>query len=76
MEGNTDVIRIGMQQAVSHSFLFEQNLHKLYKKGLIDLEHARESCTDVSIFDQLVMGTYSVPRVDTIKAIRDSVTHL
>lgn len=67
LEGNTDLIRIGMQQTVSHSWLFEQYLLNLHKEGKITLEDAREYCTDVSIFDQMMMGTYSVPRLDSIK---------
>ena len=66
--GNTDAIRIGMQQTVSHSFLFEDYLFKLYKKKVITLEDAREFATDVSVLDQMLMGTYSVPRLDSIKA--------
>lgn len=66
--GNTDALRIGMQQTVGHSFLFEEYLHKLYKKNIISLENAREFATDVSILDQMLMGTYSVPRLDSIKA--------
>lgn len=69
--GDTDAIRIGMQQTVSHSFLFEDYLHKLYKAGKIDLEHAQTYCTDQSVFDQMIMGTYSVPRLDSLKALRD-----
>ncbi len=66
--GNTDAIRIGMQQTVSHSFLFEKYLYNLYKKKIISLENAREYCTDVSVLDQMLMGTYSVPRLDSIKS--------
>lgn len=69
LEGNTDAIRIGMQQTVSHSWLFEQYLLNLHREGKISLEDAREFCTDVSIFDQMMMGTYSVPRLDTIKHV-------
>jgi twitching motility protein PilT len=65
--GNTDMIRVGMQQTVSHSFLFEQYLYDLFKKEKITLENARTECTDVSIFDQIHMGTYSVPRLESIK---------
>ncbi|GMW01426.1 MAG: hypothetical protein AMXMBFR84_25630 [Candidatus Hydrogenedentota bacterium] len=68
IEGDTDGIRVGMQQTVSHSFLFESYLLKLYKDGKINLENARLYCTDVSIFDQMVMGTYTVPRLESIKA--------
>jgi len=67
MKGDTDTIRIGMQQTISHSMLFEQYLYKMFKDGVIDLEHARETATDVSVFDQLHMGTYSVPRLDSLK---------
>jgi len=66
LHGLTDEIRIGMQQTVSHSFLFEKYLHELERKGVIDLETARASCTDVSVFDQMHMGTYSVPRVESM----------
>ncbi|MFO7972998.1 MAG: PilT/PilU family type 4a pilus ATPase [Candidatus Hydrogenedentota bacterium] len=66
--GNTDAVRIGMQQTVSHSFLFEEYLFKLYKKKLISLDDARTFATDVSVLDQMLMGTYSVPRLDSIKA--------
>ena len=65
--GNTDLIRIAMQQGISHSIIFERYLHTLYKEGIIDLEHAQEYATEQSIFDQMRMGTYSVPRLDTIK---------
>lgn len=67
MGGDTDMIRIGMQQTVSHSFIFEQYLHQLYKKRDVSIERAREFSTDASIFDQINMGTYSVPRLDSIK---------
>lgn len=69
--GDTDLIRVGMQQSVSHSFLFEQYLYGLFKEGKITLEHAQANSTDQSIFDQLHMGTYSVPRLDTIKGKGD-----
>ena len=36
-------------------------------EGRIELERGREYATDMSLFDQLVMGTYSVPRLDSIK---------
>lgn len=68
--GETDTIRIGMQQTVGDSFLFEEYLHRLFKGGKIDLARAQMSCTDQSIFDQMHMGTYSVPRLDSIKELR------
>jgi twitching motility protein PilT len=68
--GDTDGIRVGMQQSVSHSFLFEEDILRLYKDGAIDLDNAREFATDVSTFDQMLMGTYSIPRLDSLKALR------
>lgn len=67
LSGDSDLIRIGMQQTVSHSFLFEQYLHRLYKDQIITIERAHENCTETSVFDQILMGTYSVPRLDSIK---------
>ena len=72
IEGNTDAMRIGMQQKVGHSFLFEEYLYKLFKEGKIDVEHGQEYSTDQSIFDQMRMGTYSIPRLEALKAARDA----
>ncbi|MCF6283842.1 MAG: PilT/PilU family type 4a pilus ATPase [Candidatus Hydrogenedentes bacterium] len=66
MEGSTDSIRIGMQQTVSHSFLFEHYLYDLFTQRMIDLEHAQEYSTDASMFDQIRMGTYAVPRLESM----------
>lgn len=68
VEGDTDGIRVGMQQKISHSILFEEYIYRLYKEGKIDLENARLFATERSIFDQMLMGTYTVPRLDSIKA--------
>lgn len=68
MEGSTDHIRIGMQQTVSHSFLFERYLYNLYTQKMIDLEHAQEFSTDQSMFDQIRMGTYAIPRLEGVRA--------
>ncbi len=70
--GDTDGIRIGMQQTISHSFLFESYIHKLYKDKIIDLEVARQHTTDVSVLDQMIMGTYSIPRLDSVKGLKDA----
>lgn len=67
LEGNTDHIRIGMQQTVSHSVLFEHYLYDLYRNKKITLENARAFASDVSMFDQIHMGTYSVPRLEGIR---------
>jgi hypothetical protein len=65
-------MRIGMQQKQSHSFIFETYIYKLYKEDKISVEMAREFSTDVSVFDQMLMGTYSVPRLEQLKAARDA----
>ncbi|MDZ4859803.1 MAG: PilT/PilU family type 4a pilus ATPase [Candidatus Hydrogenedentes bacterium] len=67
MLGDTDGIRVGMQQTTSRSWIFENYLFRLQKEGKITLEQARAFCTDVSILDQMLMGTYSVPRLESIK---------
>ncbi len=72
IEGDTDGMRIGMQQTVGHSFLFEVYLLKLVKKGIISVETAQEYATEQTMFDQMHMGTYSVPRVESLKAARDA----
>jgi twitching motility protein PilT len=67
MEGDTDHIRVGMQQTVSHSTLFEFYLHRMYKDEKITLERAQEFASDVSMFDQIHMGTYSIPRLEGVR---------
>ena len=67
LEGDTDHIRIGMQQTVSHSMLFEHYLYEMYKNKKITLDNARAFASDVSMFDQIHMGTYSVPRLEGVR---------
>ncbi|HUW59401.1 MAG TPA: PilT/PilU family type 4a pilus ATPase [Candidatus Bathyarchaeia archaeon] len=70
IDGDTDAIRIGMQQTVGSSFLFESYLYGLVKSKKIDYAHAQLFSTDQSILDQMHMGTYSVPRLESLKALR------
>jgi twitching motility protein PilT len=67
LSGESDGIRIGMQQTTSHSMIFEEYIFRTLKEGKITAETAHEYCTDESILDQKIMGTYSVPRLDSIK---------
>jgi len=67
IEGDTDGIHIGMEQTTSHSFIIERYLHKLLKDKIVDLDAAREAATDVSVLDQMMIGTYSVPRLEGLK---------
>lgn len=63
-EGSTIKIRIGMQQTLSHSYLFEHHLYKLLKADTITLETARAAAQQLDTFDQINMGTYKVPRLE------------
>ncbi len=73
--GDTDAIRIGIQQSVSHSFLFEEYLNRLQRAGTITLENARAYSTQESTLNQMIMGTYSIPRLDSIKTAREGGAH-
>jgi hypothetical protein len=42
-------------------------MYRMFKDKKISLEDGQAHSTDQSIFDQLLMGTYSVPRLDAIK---------
>ena len=68
VSGNSEFIHIGMQQTTSQSFIIEKYLFQLYKEGKITLENARSFATDVSLLDQMLIGTYTVPRVEGLKA--------
>ncbi len=61
--GDTLGIRLGMQQTLSDSMLFEFYLHQMYEQGLIELDVAKEYAPDLDMLDQILMGTYSVPRM-------------
>jgi twitching motility protein PilT len=61
--GDTLAIRLGMQQTLSDSMLFEFYLHRMYEEGLIEIDVAKEYAPDLDMLDQILMGTYSVPRM-------------
>ena len=63
-EGSSLKIRIGMQQTLSQSTLFEHYLHDLYKKKVITLETAKDYSQFLDTFEQIHMGTYKVPRLE------------
>ena len=60
--GDTSGIRLGMQQTLSRSKMFEFYLHDQWKAGVITLETAREYAPQLTMFEQIRMGTYMVPR--------------
>ena len=64
-QGSTAGIRLGMQHSISHSKLFEKHLHELVKADKITLETAREFAPEISMFEQMNMGTYKVPRMES-----------
>ncbi|MEW4570905.1 PilT/PilU family type 4a pilus ATPase [Tautonia sp. JC769] len=66
LAGNTIGIKIGMQQDASASFIFEKYLYDLYKKDLISLETARDYASEPAIFDQMKLGTYVIPSLDSM----------
>jgi twitching motility protein PilT len=66
LAGDTLSIRVGMQQDASASFIFEKYLYDLMKKELITKEQGREFSSDRSVFDQMMLGTYVVPSVESM----------
>jgi twitching motility protein PilT len=66
LAGNTMAIKVGMQQDSSASFIFEKYLYDLAKRNVIMLDTAREYASDRSIFDQMKLGTYVIPSVDSM----------
>jgi twitching motility protein PilT len=62
--GQSAGIRIGMQQTISQSRIFEQSLHELVKAKIITAETAQAHATTPTILDQLRYGTYVPPTLD------------
>ncbi len=63
-KGQSAGIRIGMQQTISQSQIFEKSLHELVKAKIISLETAQAHATTPGILDQLRFGTYVPPTLD------------
>jgi twitching motility protein PilT len=66
LSGNTLAIKVGMQQDSTASFIFEKYLFDMAKKNLITNEIAREYASDRSIVDQMRLGTYVIPSVESM----------
>jgi twitching motility protein PilT len=62
--GQSAAIRIGMQQMISQSRIFEQSLYELVKAKIITFETAQAHATAPTILDQLRFGTYVPPTLD------------
>jgi Tfp pilus assembly ATPase PilU len=63
-KGQSAGIRIGMQQTISQSRIFEQSLHELWKAKIISLETAQAHASAPAILDQIRFGTYVPPTLD------------
>jgi twitching motility protein PilT len=72
LAGNTAAVKVGMQQSSSSSFIFEQHLFQLYKQDLISWEVAKEFSSDSAILEQMHLGTYTIPPLDSMHDNRHS----
>jgi len=66
-KGDSVGIRIGMQQTISESKIFERSLHQLVKLGLITMETAQAYATSPEILEQMRLGTYVPPHLERIQ---------
>ncbi len=66
MGGDSIGIKVGMQQTSSESFIFEKYLFDLAKQDLVSWADARSFASEPSIFDQMKLGTYVIPSVDSM----------
>ena len=64
LTGDTMGIRVGMQQSLSQSSIFEESLIDLWKHDLIGLECARQHASSPDLFDQMRLGTYQAPSLE------------
>jgi hypothetical protein len=59
-------LRVAMQQGFSESSIFEESLLQLVKDGLVSEEIAAEYASNRTIFEQMRLGTYTVPSLETM----------
>jgi twitching motility protein PilT len=64
IRGDSTGIRVGMQQTISESKIFERSLHELVKLGKITLETALANATTPEIVEQMRLGTYVPPQLE------------
>jgi twitching motility protein PilT len=69
-KGDSVGIRVGMQQTISESRIFEKSLYELVKLGLITLETALANATTPEILEQMRLGTYVPPHLERIQERR------
>lgn len=66
LSGNTAALRVAMQQAFSESSIFEESLLSLVKQKLIAEEVAPQYATNATLFEQMRLGTYAMPSLDSM----------
>jgi twitching motility protein PilT len=66
LTGNTMGIKVGMQQTSSQSFIFEKYLYDLLERDIISYEVAREFASEPQILEQMRLGTYAIPSLDSM----------
>lgn len=68
--GDSEAIRAAMQQTVSLSSLMEEALVTLVKQKLVDPDVARKHAPNRDVFEQLLLGTYTVPSLEPMTQSR------
>jgi twitching motility protein PilT len=66
INGNTSGLRVAMQQTTSQSAIFEQSLINLVREGLVLDAVAAQYASNRDLFEQIRLGTYAVPSVDSM----------
>jgi twitching motility protein PilT len=69
-KGDSAGIRVGMQQTISESKIFERSLYELVKLGQITMETALANATTPEILEQIRLGTYVAPHLERIQEHR------
>ena len=66
LNGNTGALRVAMQQTTSESTIMEHSLMNLVREGLILEPVAAQYASNRDLFEQIRLGTYAVPSVETM----------
>lgn len=66
LTGDSDGLRLGMQQSHSASITFEESLLSLVKSGKVDLHTAQHFAPHPETFEQMRLGTYVPPSLDSM----------
>ncbi len=66
LNGNTGALRVAMQQTTSQSTILEHSLINLVRENLVLESVAAQYASNRDLFEQIRLGTYAVPSVDTM----------